>query len=124
MINKDRIVPSQKVDWLTMVGTMFAIAGTEYAALAASDIEGDFSVTGSGSAGIFLADQPVKTLDFPTEVTGATVYFVAAYDYTGMTIAGETATPTGGVNPDGVTLYKAELSSGDITITAVSPVAE
>ena len=124
MINKNRIVPIQKTDLLTMYGTILALTSVEYSALAASDVEGDFTVTGSGSAGNFLADQPVKSLDFPAEVTGATVYFVAAYDYTGMTIAGETATPTGGVNPDGVTLYKAVLDSAAITITALSPAAE
>lgn len=122
MINNDRIVPIQKMDLLTMIGTILGLASVDYTVLAAQSINGDFSVSGEGAAGIFLANQPVQSLDFPTEVTGATVYFVAAYDYAGMTIAGDAATPDGAVNPDGVTLYKAVLDSGDITITAVSPV--
>lgn len=125
MINKDRIVPIQKMDLLTMFGTILALHGTEYAVLASTDVEGDFSVTGTGAAGNKLANQPVKTLDFASGVTGATVYFVAAYDYAGVSIAGVAATPAEGsaeVANDGATLYKAVLSSGAVTITAVSPV--
>lgn len=125
MINNDRIVPIQKMDLLTMIGTVLSIHGTSYNVLAASTVEGAFSVTGSGAAGNFLANQPVQTLDFPSGVTGGTVYFVAAYDYAGITVAGAAATLAEGsatVNPDGVTVYKAVLSSGSVTITAVSPV--
>jgi energy-converting hydrogenase Eha subunit C len=125
MINKDRIVPIQKMDLLTMIGTILALHGTSYAVLAASTIEGAFSVTGSGAAGNKLANQPVQSLDFASGVTGGTVYFVPAFDYKGVTVAGAAATMASGsatVNPDGVTVYKAVLSSGEVTITAVSPV--
>lgn len=125
MINKDRIVPIQKMDLLTMIGTILALHGTSYAVLAASTTEGAFSVTGSGAAGNKLANQPVKSLDFASGVTGGTVYFVPAYDYAGITVAGAAATIADGsdtVKPDGVTVYKAVLSSGEVTITAVSPV--
>lgn len=122
MINQDRIVPIQKMDLLTMIGTVLNIASVSYTALQPTDIEGDFSVTGTGSAGTFLACQPIKTLDFADGVTSATVYFIASYDYTGMTINNAAATQTGTVTPDGVTLYKAVLASGEVAITAVSPV--
>lgn len=122
MINNDRIVPIQKMDLLTMFGTILNLASVDYTVLQTSTIEGAFSVTGSGAAGILLANQPVQTLDFAEGVTGATVYFIAAYDYAGMTIADAATTPIGAVQPDGVTLYKAVLASGAVTITAVSPV--
>ena len=122
MINTERIVPIQKIDFLSLIGTIMTLNNTTYTVLEASDVEGTFSVTGSGAAGTFLANQPVQTLDFPTGVTGATVYFVAAYDYAGMTKAGAAITPTGDVNPDGITLYKAVLASGNVTITPVTPV--
>ena len=125
MINNDRIVPVQKIDLLTLFGTILKLAGTSYGVLAASDVLGAFSVTGSGAAGNKLANQPVKTLDFASGVTSGTVYFVAAYDYAGITVAGSAATIADGsatVNPDGVTLYSAALSSGEVTITAISPV--
>ena len=127
MINNDRIVPIQKMDLLTMIGTILTLHGTTYAVLASSTVEGDFSVTGSGAAGNKLANQPVKTLDFASGVTGGTVYFVAAYDYEGITVAGAPATIADGsatVKADGATLYSAVLASGEVTISAVSPVAE
>ena len=124
MINKDRIVPIQKMDLLTMVGTILNLHGTSYAVIS-SDVEGNFEVTGSGAAGNKLANQPVKTLDFKSGVTSGTVYFVAAYDFAGIKVAGAAATIADGsatVNPDGVTVYSAALASGEVTITAVSPV--
>lgn len=125
MINKDRIVPIQKMDLLTMIGTILALHGTSYTVLAASTTEGAFSVTGSGAAGNKLANQPVQTLDFASGVTSGTVYFVPAYDYKGITVASAAATIADGsatVNPDGVTVYKAVLASSEVTITALSPV--
>lgn len=125
MINNDRIVPVQKIDFLSLIGTILTLNSTSYGVLAASDVEGTFSVTGSGAAGNKLAAQPVKTLDFASGVTGGTVYFVAAYDYAGITVAGSAATYGDGsvtVKPDGITLYKAVLSSGAVTVSAVTPV--
>ena len=125
MINNDRVVPIQKMDLLTMFGTILTVGQVDYTILQASTIAGAFSVTGSGAAGTFLANQPVQSLDFASGVTGGTVYFIAAYDYAGITVAGTAATLDDSsidVAPDGVTLYKAVLASGEVTITAVSPV--
>ncbi|MBR4210179.1 MAG: hypothetical protein IKQ96_08210 [Lachnospiraceae bacterium] len=130
MVNNDRIVPVQKIDLLSLYATVMGLANITAAILKANGVEGIFSVTGSGSAGTFLANQPVKTLDFPAAVTGATVYFVAGYDFAGLKVAG--AAPTfnssyldnDDVLPDGVTLYKAVLSGGTVTMTAVTPVIE
>lgn len=127
MINNDRIVPVQKIDLLSLIGTVLTIAQVEFAVLAALDVEGDFSVTGTGAAGNKLANQPVKTLDFASGVTGGTVYFIPAYDFKTITVAGAAATiddaglDLDDIQPDGVTLYKAVLSSGEVTITAVTP---
>lgn len=129
MINTNRIVPIVKTDLLSIYGTMLALASVSYGVLKSSDILGDFSVTGSGAAGNFLCNQPVKTLDIPAAVTGCTVYFVAGYDFSGLTVAG--AAPTFGegytndtILPDCATLFKAVLSSGTVTVTAVTPVSE
>lgn len=129
MINTSRIVPVVKTDLISLYGTILTLASVSYSVLT-SDIEGDFSVTGSGSVGTFLCNQPVKSLDIPAVVTGCTLYFVAAYDFAGLTVAG--AAPTfnssyldnDDVAADCATLYKAVLSSGTVTLTAVSPVAE
>ena len=97
------------------------MTNTSYSILKSADVTGTFTVTGSGSAGNFLANQPVKTLDFADGVTSATVYFIPDYAYEGMKIAGVATTPTGTVVADGATLYKAVLSSSSVTITAVTP---
>lgn len=125
MINKERIVPVQKTDFLTLIGIILALNGTSYEVLAAESVEGAFEVEATGAAGNLLANQPVKTLDFADGVTSGTVYFVPAYDYAGITVAGAAATIADGsatIDPDGITLYKAVLGSGEVTITAVSPV--
>ena len=86
----------------------------------ALDVDGNFKVT-SGSAPL-IATQPVETIDIDataSSVSSATIYFVPAYDYKGFTIDGSAVTPTGSVDADGVTLYKAVLSTGAITITKV-----
>lgn len=121
MINNDRIVPIQKIDYLSMIGTILTLNNITFSVLAATDTTGDFTVTGTGAAGTFLANQPITTIEFPTAVTGATIYFVAAYGYNGMTRNGAAITPTGDIEPDGITLYKAVLASNAVTVTAVTP---
>lgn len=136
MINNDRIVPVQKIDLLTLYGTIMTLAGTEYTVLPAMDIEGDFVVA---EAGTYLANQPVKSLEFGEEVESGTVYFVPAYDYAGITAAnagggggGKIATRSSvpdetteiGVQPDGVTLYVAMFAEGEVKISAISPVGD
>ena len=125
MINNDRIVPITRTDLLTLIGTTMTLGGTSYTVLQSKTVSGDFAVTGTGAAGTLLANQPVKSLDFESGVTGGTVYFVADFDYAGFKVAGADATIAAGsaaVINDGATLYKAVLDDGTVTITAVSPV--
>lgn len=122
MINKDRIVPVQATDLLSLYGLILKMDSNNstLAKLDALDVDGNFKVT-SGSAPL-LCSQPAETIDIDattSSVSACTVYFVPAYDYKGFTIDGSAVTPTGSVDADGVTLYKAVLSSGSITITKV-----
>jgi energy-converting hydrogenase Eha subunit C len=124
MINNDRIVPIQKIDYLSMIGTILGLHGTSYNVLGSLDTTGDFKVTGTGDAGNILANQPVKSLDFASGVTAGVVYFVAAYDFDAITVAGAAATMGSGsatVVADGITLYKATLASGEVTVSVVTP---
>ena len=127
MVNNDRIVPIQKIDYLSMIGTILTLNNTSFSVIAPTTIEGAFSVTGTGAAGNKLANQPVQSLDFVSGVTGGTVYFVPAYDFDTITVAGSAATiddaglALADIKPDGITLYKAVLSSGEVTISAVTP---
>jgi hypothetical protein len=122
MINKDRIVPVQATDLLSLYGLILKMDSNNstLAKLDALDVDGNFKIT-SGSAPL-LCSQPAETIDIDataSSVSSATIYFVPAYDYKGFTIDGSAVTPTGSVDADGVTLYKAALSSGAITITKV-----
>lgn len=119
MINTERIVPVQVIDLISLYG-LILMQDSNNSSLAALDATnpGEFEVT-SSSGSLLLADEPVATFDFASSVSSATVYFVPAYNYSGFTINGVAATPTGDVNPDGRTLYKAVLGSGSITITQV-----
>ena len=126
MINKDRIVPIEKCDYLSMIGTIMKLAGTSFAVIK-GDVVGNFDVTGSGAAGNKLANQPVRSIDFKSGVTSGTVYFVPDYAFDGIKVAGSAATIADGgialanVKKDGVTLYTAALSSGTVTIAEISP---
>lgn len=119
MINTNRVVPIQAVDLISMYGLilMQASANATLAKVSSGTVEGDFEITAASTP--LIADEPVHTVDFASGVTAATLYFVAGYNYEGFTINGAAVTPTGTVNPDGKTLYKAVLSSGTITITQV-----
>lgn len=123
MINKDRIVPIEKVDLISMYGLILmqnASANGSLAKVSSGNVEGDFKITAASTP--LIADEPVKTVDFASGVSAATLYFVPAYDYVGFTLAGVAVTPTvpeEGVLKDGRTLYKAVLASGAVTITKV-----
>lgn len=113
MINTDRIVPVMRTDLLTLYGLILKVAGTDVTKLS-DDIPGDFTVA---EAGTYLADQPVKTLDFTAE--SGTVYFVAAFDFAGITVNGTAAELAEAPETDAATLYTAELADGAVTITKV-----
>lgn len=122
MINTDRIVPVTAQDLISLYAIILVqnSNNSTLAKLDAEDVAGDFQIK-SGSAPL-IASEPVKTCDIDataSSVSAATLYFVPAYDYVGFTIDGVKVTPTGSVDADGRTLYKAVLSSGAITITKV-----
>lgn len=118
MINTNRIVPVMKMDLLTLLGTVMNIANVDYEVVKSSDVYGTFTIN---STGVKLADQPIKTCDFTAE--SGTVYFIPAYDFEGFAVNGA-GVAIDELDTDGVTLYKAELTGGAVTVTAVSPVSE
>lgn len=119
MINTDRVVPIQKVDLISMYGLilMQASANATLAKVSASNVEGDFEIASASTP--LIADEPVKTVDFASGVSSATLYFVPAYDYVGFTKNGASINVTGDVDANGYTLYKAALASNAVTITKV-----
>lgn len=121
MINNDRIVPIQSIDFLSLIGTILKMNGTSYTVVK-SNTQGDFSLTGTGNAGNILANQPVRSLDFATGVTAGVVYFVPDYNFSGISING-TAVDLSAVtiDADGISLYTATLASGAVTVAKITP---
>lgn len=119
MINTDRIVPVQVIDLISLYGLILK-QDSNNSSLAALDATnpGQFEVAADAGS-LLIADEPVESLDFASGYTAGTVYFVPAFDYSGFTINGSAVTPTGTVNADGRTLYKAVLATGAVTITQV-----
>ena len=118
MINTDRIVPVMATDLLTLLSEVFAIANVSVTPLQAKAIA-EFEVTTSES-GAQLCAEPLKTLNFASGVTSATVYFIPALDYEGFTVNGAAATMAGAdVVADGSSLYSATLATGTVTIAKV-----
>lgn len=118
MINKNRIVPVQATDLLSLISTVCSLASVTVAKLDASEI-GVFDVAANPASAV-LCSEPVKSFNFGSSVTAATVYFIPAYNYEGFTINGVAeATEGAEVEADGRTLYSATLSSGDITIAKI-----
>lgn len=117
MINKNRIVPVQATDLISLYAVIMAQSVETLAKIDAADEKGNFSITAAATP--LLASEPVKTADFGESVSTATIYFVPAYDYAGFTAEGEAVTATGTVEADGCSLYKAQLASGAVTITKI-----
>lgn len=121
MINNDRIVPITATDLITNYGVILAAAaaaasGTAPEKLTATN-PGEFSVTTASKT--YLANEPVKSLNFGSSITANTTYFVPSIDYKGFSKDSATLTVTGTVDADGSTLYKATLSTNALTIAKV-----
>ena len=85
MVSKDRIVPIQKLDRISAFGEMLAVANVSATLIKASNPQGDFSITGSGSAGTKLLNEPARSFDLANGITGITVYFVCGKEFKGIT---------------------------------------
>lgn len=122
MINKDRIVPVQATDLITLYAVILKqdSNNSTLAKVNAKNAEGDFAITAASTP--LLCSEPAKSIDLAAAVTAATIYFVPTYDFVGFSLAGVAEEPAAGsvdIEADGNTLYKAVLSSGDITVAKV-----
>ena len=117
MINNDRIVPITQIDLISMYGLVLKQGDATLAKVSSGTVDGLFAITEATTS--LIADEPVQSVDFASGVSSATLYFVPAYSYVGFTVDGAAVTPTGDVEADGRTLYKAVLADGGVTITKV-----
>ena len=117
MINNDRVVSVTKVDLLSLYALIIKQTETDLVKVTAQTVEGDYSITAAATA--LIADQPIKSCDFTADVSTATLYFVADYAFEGFKVAGADVEVEADIAADAVTLYKAELSGGAVTVTEV-----
>lgn len=120
MINAERQVPITEVSLLDMYFNVFAVTmGSDAPEKLVATNPGEFTVATNNK--VYLANEPVKTLNFGGAVSAGTVYFVPAYDFEGFAING-TAVETDGddVKTSGYGFYSAELDNGDVIITAIN----
>jgi len=122
MINKDRIIPIQRTDYLSLIGTIFATVGlSQTLSLAhlkyvqAKNVEGDFELPADASSGTaYILTQPAKSIDLTNIVAGAAYFFVPAYDFEGIS-------DNEGIVKDGVSLYAIVNNGTDTSVMALTP---
>ena len=123
MVNKDRIVPVQKTDLLSLYATMLQLMFSmgehpiELTVLPSKTVDGQFAVT---EAGLYIANQPVKAMSLPAE-GGAQVFFVADYDFDGFYVNDTKVEVSADIKNDATTLYVAQSANGAVTVTAYTP---
>ncbi len=119
MINTERIVPVTATDLISLYGVILKLNSSFSAitALQADTADGHFTVNESG---MYLAAEPVKTIDFGAEASSAMVIMVPAYDFAGFTAEGEAITPVGtAIEADGRTLYQIQHTGSGTTVSKI-----
>lgn len=119
MINKNRIVPVQATDLITLYSIILKqnSNNSTLAKVDAKNEAGEFAVASASTP--LLCSEPVSALDLAAAISSATIYFVPAYDFAGFTQNGTPCTTSGTVEADGNTLYSATLATGTLTYAKV-----
>ena len=118
MINANKIVPVTKSDLLSILANAALLAAKTVTALTAT-APGVFAISENPATDVTICNEPVKSFDFASGSSAATIYFIADYDYQGFKVAGVAVTTSGAeVDANSATLYKATLSSGAVAIAA------
>lgn len=125
MINKDRIVPIQATDLISLYATIINLAKTGGIMAYQAESAGVFNVVRQGGPISLMLAEPVKRAELNANVTsGNPVYLVLDYDFEGFTRDGATLTigeiVGGSINPvtpedlkrDGCTLYALKSAEG------------
>lgn len=124
MINKDRIIPIEKTDYLSLIATIARLCELQMEIVPVTDGENP----ALEASGLYLATEPLKRVNIGS-VAGAVLCFVPAHDFEGIYNGGvlvtEFTSSSDDVIPDGVSLYKAGYEgSAGVGVYAVTPQAE
>ena len=118
MMNQNRIVPVTQSDLISLYSSALVLHdGTiEQKSVASEDVPAVFDI--ADVSGVFLLDEPVKKA---TVASGAevTLYFVAAYDFEGIYVAGSDEPLSADIDNDGKSLFKAVIADGAATVSKV-----
>ena len=106
-----RIVGVTGVNLMSLYYTAFAMANADGVQVTPTDADGIYTLE-SAPSDVAFCIEPVQSLTVGAALTDA-VYFVPAFDFTGITING-TASDVSEVNADGKTLYVVS-SAGAVT---------
>ena len=129
MINHDRIVPVQRIDYLSLLGTVSALMGlfsslslTDLNYLKAPDVEGNFVIpdTYTSGDGVILTE-PAKSIDISDLQAGAGILFVPAYNWEGFTASGAAVEVDTEIKADGISTYLFITDGNDLTVIALTP---
>ena len=126
MINKDRIIPIQRTDYLSLIGTIFACVGlsqtlslTGLNYVKAKNVEGDFELPAGNSGTAYILTQPAKSIDPANATAGAAYFFVPAYNFEGF--GGAEVEGAGNIVKDGVSIYAIVNNGTDTSVIALTP---
>ena len=128
MINKDRIIPIQRTDFLSLLATTLVATAlmttesyTKVGYAEAKDVEGNFVLADveatSGTAVILNA--PAKKIEAADMADECGFFFVPAYDFDGVYVDGVKAEAD--IEADGISVYEIKKSGTGVTITPVTP---
>lgn len=119
MINKNRIVPVQATDLLSLYRLILAASSTSKTCpvVEATEAAGRFEIAASNATS--LLNEPVKSINFASDARSFPIWFVFDYDFEGFTVNGVAAAVNGSpdIDFDGVTLYQAVNSGNGIVLT-------
>ena len=131
MINKDRIIPIQKTDYLSLITTIVNLmAGLLQQTISYNIIggtaDGSFTIDEAPADGLAVLSEPVKRIDFasgvPTAMDGMLFAFVPAEDFEGFYENGTKLVLAGDdVLADGVSLYVALGASDTFGLSLLTP---
>ena len=116
MINTNRIVPVTQSDLLSLYGVSVALADDTVVAkgVANADVPAEFDI--EDASGKFFLNEPAKKVAL-ADGASVTLYMVAAYDFDGFYV-GDTKLAAE-VDNDGVSLLKAVVADGAVTVSKV-----
>ena len=116
MINNDRIVPIQKIDYLSLIYVILHHSGNVGVLKV---VDGVAEVPSESQSEELLANEPVKKIEL---VTGSVpLYFVASYDFEGITLNGEAVEVSTEIKKDGVSLYRVDVLEGHVHVSVQTP---